>query len=116
MLAIHLSMLVVTSMVPGEYAGVTIKKVCLKKDSQKSDQIIAGKLYDSSRISKLPESSGDQEKKSVEVICSVKLLCTRDSEVNLFTQQNHELQTIGFIKSIYLSPGISFEPDPPRLS
>ncbi|WP_114783628.1 hypothetical protein [Botryobacter ruber] len=117
MLFIHLSTLTGISFVPMERAGVLLKKVCLKKETKKQLLAPTAKTFISKQLlNKVPDTKNKSEEGTVEVLCSVKLLCTAAADNLIFIPLYPDFEKSGFDQSSYYSPGIYLEPDPPRLS
>lgn len=117
MLLIHLSTLTIISFVPGERAGVSIKKVCLRKETGKQLVASADELsYIQQLLSKAPDTQSKQQEGTVEVHCAVKLLCTAASDAYIFIPLYLDSRQPNFNQAGYYSFIKLLDPDPPRLS
>ncbi|TXK45831.1 hypothetical protein FVR03_11600 [Pontibacter qinzhouensis] len=117
MLCVHLAALTAVSLVPGEHAGVSIKKVCLRKEAKK--QLVASAEKSSpvrQLLQKKPDSQSEQQEGTVEIHCSVKLISTAAADTFVFVPLYLEYQKSGFNQVVYYSLSKFLEPDPPRLS
>ncbi|WP_299762604.1 hypothetical protein [uncultured Pontibacter sp.] len=117
MLILHLSTLTIISFVPRELAGVSIKKVCLRKEAQKQLAASADKaIYLKQLLKKGPDTENGQQDRNVEIHCSVKLISTAAADEFVFVPLYLACQKSGFNQISYYSPSKFLEPDPPRLS
>ncbi|MBB6610538.1 hypothetical protein H7F15_05780 [Pontibacter sp. Tf4] len=117
MLILHLGVLTIISFVPGERAGVSIKKVCLRKEVQK--QLVASvhkATFQNQLLNKVPDTENGQQDGAVEIHCSVKLISTAPTDEFVFVPLNLEDQKSGHNQMSYYSLSKFLEPDPPRLS
>ncbi len=113
---LHLAVLTVISFVPGERAGVSIKKVCLRKEAKK--QFIAtGENTQSVKqlLTKAPVTEKGKKDGTVEIHCSVKLISTAPTSEFVFVPLYLGFHTSGYKQATYLSFSKLLEPDPPRL-
>jgi len=117
MLLIHLSTLTIISFVPGERAGVSIKKVCLRKEAGKLFMASADKPSPIQQLlDKSPDTQNGQKEGTVEIHCAVKLICTAASDAFIFIPPYLDFQQPDFTQAGYYSFITFLEPDPPRLS
>lgn len=117
MLILHLSTLTIISFLPGDRAGLSIKKVCLRKEAQK--QLVASAenaIYLKQLLNKAPDNQNGQKEGAVEIHCSVKLISTAAADAFVFIPLYLAYQKSGFNQISYYSPSKFLEPDPPRLS
>ncbi|WP_276499435.1 hypothetical protein [Pontibacter litorisediminis] len=116
MLILHLSTLTLISFVPGERAGVSIRKVCLKKEAQRQIAASADKILNLKQLlNKAPNTEDEQKDETVEH-CSVKLISTAAADAFVFIPLYLACQKAGFNPISYHSPSKFLEPHPPRLS
>jgi hypothetical protein len=117
MLLIHLSTLTIISFVPGERVGVSVKKVCLRQETGKQLVTSADKpSYIQQLLNKVPDAQSGQKDGTVEIHCSVKLICTAATDAFVFTPPYLDYQKPDFTQPGYCSFIKFLEPDPPRLS
>ncbi|MFD1184788.1 hypothetical protein [Pontibacter rugosus] len=117
MLILHLSTLTAISFVPGERAGVSIKKVCLRKEAQKLLAASAGQSINLRQLLKeVPDTENGQQDGLVEISCSVQLLSTAPADALVFVPPYLERQKSGYNQLVYKALSKFLEPDPPRLS
>ncbi|MBC3538317.1 hypothetical protein ACFSC6_08220 [Rufibacter sediminis] len=117
MIILHLSMLTIISFVPGERAGVSIKKVCLRKEAQKrlaasGDETELLKQL----LKKAPDTENGLKEGTTEIQCSVKIISTEPADEFVFVPLLLDLQKSGYKQATYFSLSKYLEPDPPRLS
>jgi hypothetical protein len=117
MLVLHLSVLAIISFVPGERAGVSIKKVCLRKEAQTRVMATGDKtVLVKHLLKKAPDPENGQEDGIVETHCSVQLIGTAPAEDLLFVPLSLDVQKPGYKQPVYFCLSEFLEPDPPRLS
>jgi hypothetical protein len=117
MLILHLAVLTIISFVPGEHAGVSIKKVCLRKETQKQLVASADKtVFLKQLLSKAPDAKNGRQDGAVEIHCSVKLISTAPADEFVFKPLSLDFQKLRHKQATYFSLSKFLEPDPPRLS
>jgi hypothetical protein len=117
MLLIHLSVLTLISFGPGERVGVSIKKVCLRKEAQ-ARIMAAGHTTSLVQhlVKQAPDAENGQEDGLIETHCFVQLLSTAPHEQYVLFPLVLEVQKPGYKPSAYFCLSKFLEPDPPRLA
>ncbi|WP_192820631.1 hypothetical protein [Rufibacter sp. LB8] len=116
MLILHLAVLTIISVVPGERAGVSIKKVCLRKEAQMRVMTAGDKnAFVKHLLKQAPDTENGQEDGVIESQCSVQLISTAPPEELVFVPLALDFQEYRYKQSVYFCLSKFLEPDPPRL-
>jgi hypothetical protein len=114
MLVLHLSSLASISFLPGEQDGVSIKKVCLRKES-KAKMVVSAAMA-TGREDLFTQGDGATDSKPEIKHCSVKLFCTAATDVLTFSAPAFKYLEPTFAPSAYHLLITPSDPDPPRRS
>ncbi|TPE46251.1 hypothetical protein [Pontibacter mangrovi] len=111
MLVTHLFFLAFISFVPGEGAGVTFRKECLREKALAAK--VAAAAHKEVSVLTLFGDTGQEHKKEIKV-CSVKLFCTAATEAHVSLAPPLVLKSISSSYKAYHSLSASCDPDPPK--